>query len=97
MKQSSLRKRVNVDRYAFQETNCFFDSCEYAPFPVLGKGASRYLRRYVKIGQSFFFENLLCTNEVHVCCFRVLDLLLACHLEFSQITQCLGPWIELKC
>src|SRR2546427_6543593 len=92
MKQSSLRKRVNIDRYIFEKMSHFLDSSKNAPFPVPWKRACRYLRGYSKIREPLFFQYLFCSCEVDVRCFSVLDLVVTCYLESSHISPCRGPF-----
>src|SRR5712692_4641062 len=95
MEQSSLGERVNIDRYAFQETGCFLDAGKNAPFPVPRERACCYFSCYSKIRKSLFFENLLCSCEVDVSRFCVLDLPVSRYLESSQIRQCRGPFVRI--
>src|SRR2546428_11637775 len=95
MKQSSLRKRVNIDRYTFEEMSRFLDSGKNAPFAVPRERAGRYLSCYSKIRKSLFFENFLCSCEVDICRFCVLDLVVSGYLESSQISQCRGPFVRI--
>src|SRR2546426_12427471 len=84
VKQGPLGKAVGVYWDSFQEMSGLLDACEDSPRPVLGQRACRDLCGYFKVGESFLLKNFLRSKEVHICCARILDLLLCRHLKLSH-------------
>src|SRR2546428_13640486 len=91
MKQSSFWKRVNIDRYTFEEMSRFLDSSKNTPLPGPWERACRYLCSYSKVREPLIFQYLFCPCEVDIRCFPVLDLVVTCYLESSHISPCRGP------